>query len=769
MSTQKIKTRQYVSSGAGGGVMSISAGTLSASLGSLVFSNSNGLAFGLSGSTITGSYTQNPATSLVFSNSNGVTFGMNAGTLTASVATNYQSPGAYLTTAMASNAGSNFLSTSQSSLFFQTSQSSLLQGSGNYLTTAMLSNAATISNINVSAGASSLNLSAITFSNSNGVTFGLSNNSVLTASVQTNYLTTAAQSNQVVNSFNGKTGQISLNVGSSLSSSTNGSSTTFGLASNITTALQSTGNYLTTAMQSNAATISNIKISAGASSSNVSAVTFSNANGVSFGYDGTNITASVAAAGGAQTGISGIAAGGVTATSGTIIFSNSNGVTFGVNGQTMTASVQTNYLTTAMQSNAATISNINFSAGTTSQNLSALTFSNSNGISFGLSGNSVVTASYTVPNIAGFLTTAAQSNQVVNNLNGSTGQISLNVGSSLSSSTNGSSITFGLASNITTALQSTGAYLTTARGSTDAIGLNTAQTNVTWTVNSSGLSFNAAGYAGTGTSATNASITLNSAGIQISVAAPGGGAAVNFSGGTTSNNLQTLVFSNSNNVSFGLNGSTMTASVRPDGTYSSWQMTGGFISSGFQYGQSILQISGQNIQGYVTGTQINAWVFGSTKSTTNNSTYALTLGMSMGIYTKTGSTLSLASSASFSTNLTNSSNANTVAYGFMRMISGTANINITPGDYWFAILSSTASANQASITISNFGLVNGAAFYQDVFGGAPNASKQLFPGMGSYSTSTNGLPASMAFGDIRAGGGNGFFSGPWMGVLNYTA
>ncbi len=42
------------------------------------------------------------------------------------------------------------------------------------------------------------------------------------------------------------------------------------------------------------------------------------------------------------------------------------------------------------------ISNINVFAGTTSNNLSALTFSNSNGLSFGLNG-SIITGSYTVP------------------------------------------------------------------------------------------------------------------------------------------------------------------------------------------------------------------------------------------------------------------------------------------------------------------------------------------------------------------------------------
>jgi len=91
----------------------------------------------------------------------------------------------------------------------------------------------------------------------------------------------------------------------------------------------------------------------------------------------------------------------------------------------------------------------------------------------------------------------------VSQLNGSQGTLSLVAASSLSASTNGSTISFGLASNITTALQSAGAYLTTARASTDGVGLNTAQTNVVWTVNSSGISLNASGYAGIGTSCNN--------------------------------------------------------------------------------------------------------------------------------------------------------------------------------------------------------------------------------------------------------------------------
>lgn len=281
-----------------------------------------------------------------------------------------------------------------------------------------------MSAINVSAGGTSNNLSAVTFNNSNGVSFGLTG-SVITATVKTDYLTTAAQSNQVVNSLNGSTGQISLNVGISLSSSTNGSSITFGLASNITTALQSAGNYLTTARASTDAIGLNTAITA--------------------------------------------------------------------NGVSMTA--------------------------------------NSSGLSL---------------NFPAFLTTAALSNHSHNLATTTTNGSVIVV-----ATTNSAGATIAVPPFLTTA-QSAGNYLTTARASNDAIGLNTAQSNVTWTVNSSGLSFDARGYAGTGISATNATITLNSNGLAISVAAPGAGGAVNFSAGTTSNNLQSVVFATGNGITFGL-------------------------------------------------------------------------------------------------------------------------------------------------------------------------------------------------------------------------
>ena len=100
----------YETNAPGGGItnINISAGTLSQNLSAFRFNNSNNVSFGLSGSTITASASYPTQTAFVFSNSNGVTFGTNGSTVTASVNTNYQAPGAYLTTAALSQDSSKY-------------------------------------------------------------------------------------------------------------------------------------------------------------------------------------------------------------------------------------------------------------------------------------------------------------------------------------------------------------------------------------------------------------------------------------------------------------------------------------------------------------------------------------------------------------------------------------------------------------------------------------------------------------------------------------
>lgn len=502
--------------------MDIEAGSSSGFLSSLSFSNDNGVSFGLNGSTITASVntvggssatisagTQSDTLSqLVFADSNGVTFGLDNGTITASV------------------------------------------GVG--------------ANINISAGTTSNNLSAFTFNNGNGISFGL-DASTITASH--NALT--SQSNQAVSAGNGSFTFQTLTLADS--NGVSFSTGTQGIFATVKT------DYLTTAMASNR----------GSDFVQASAV-----------FAGTNATGTIASDGiSVSVAAQSVQPVAVSASNGsynfsTLKFIESNGVTWATSTDGVRASVKTDYLTTAMASDAgsnfvqatAAIVGTNVSGtiasdkisisvnaqssvdqkvslyglGNTTQNSS--TVLSLNALSFnGLGGNTVGFSNGSIQ-ISG-VTTRVEYNLL--SIEGNT------LGTNTFNASDYDNIVLYGGNNITlsgssrTVTLSVGNYITTARASTDAIGLNTAKTNVTWTVNSSGLSLDAGGYAGTGTSASNASVTLNSNGLAISVAAPvttnGLISAVNVSAGTTSNNLSALTFANSNGISFGLNASTITA------------------------------------------------------------------------------------------------------------------------------------------------------------------------------------------------------------------
>jgi hypothetical protein len=575
-----------------------------------------------------------------------------------------------------------------------------------------------LTNINVSAGTTSNNLSALTFNNSNGVSFGL-NGSVITATVATNYLTTAALSNHshafatttttgasiIVGTTNSNGVTIGVpsflttaqapgaylttaalsnhshnfattttNGASIIVGTTNSAGVTIGVPAYLTTA-QAPGAYLTTARASNdaiglnsALTANGVSVTANSSGlslnfpaflttaalsnhshgnptlnlTNLSGTTASNSNGFTLSLS--------AGAGGAGDGVNILAAGTQTAnTTGTVIFNNGNGITFGMsNSSVITASH--NGLTTARASNdaiglntAITQNGVSMTANSSGLSLkfpaflttAALSNHSHNFATTTTNGASIIVATTNSNGatiaVPAFLTTAAQSNHS-HNLATTTTNGSLIV----VATTNSAGATFAVPPFLTTA-QAPGAYLTTARASTDGVGLNTAQTNVTWTVNSSGISINASGYAGIGTSATNASITLNSNGLAISVAAPGGGGAINVSAGTTSNNLQTVVFSNSNGVTFGLSGSTITASTN---TAATMAMAGGTQANFVSYlsfhdspnmSWQLSSNAGNLYSNSIVGTPYINFSAGTTSGNRSNITLSNANGVSFGI------------------------------------------------------------------------------------------------------------------------------------------
>jgi hypothetical protein len=237
-------------------------------------------------------------------------------------------------------------------------------------------------------------------------------------------------------------------------------------------------------------------------------------------------------------------------TSGTIVFTNANGVSFSINGQTLSASVAAVSSLSAtgivsISSNGNTISigapvqSINFSAGTTSNNLTNVVLSNSNGVSFGLNG-STITGSV-----------AAQSAQTQNVVVPSAGTQTATSGTVIFSNSNGFSFGMSNSSVIT-------ASYTVPTQTVQTIGLyalgNTTQNSST-TLDARSISFQGAGIA---------SVGYSNGSVVISVPSGGGaGDGVNIlaAGTQTANTTGSVLFSNSNGISFGMsNSSVITAS-----------------------------------------------------------------------------------------------------------------------------------------------------------------------------------------------------------------
>lgn len=120
-------------------------------------------------------------------------------------------------------------------------------------------------------------------------------------------------------------------------------------------------------------------------------------------------------------------------------------------------------------------------------------------------------------------------------------------------------------------------------------------------------------------------------------------------------------------------------------------------------------------------------------------TTAKTATLSFGLYSLTGSTLSLANSASTST-------APTANTGLWITFSTSAAQDITPGDWFFAFMSSTSSNGNLSVVANIHPTIqrsHGGPFFR-----------------GYYTVTTTAFPASIATSDMaKEGNGAGDFTG----------
>lgn len=228
------------------------------------------------------------------------------------------------------------------------------------------------------------------------------------------------------------------------------------------------------------------------------------------------------------------------------------------------------------------------------------------------------------------------------------------------------------------------------------------------------------------------------------------GAPVNFSAGTTSGNLGSVVFSNSNGVSFGLSGSTITASAAGGGgvQLSAVRALPFDVSTSTAIGQNVLQVYPFFNPVPFSASVANAHIT-NFASSSSNSSYAGAISWYVGLYTRNNSTLSLASSGSQVHQWTDTGGASYSLITGQRPITAPINVNYTGGDLWVAFMSATSFTNTNWFTASNFAVQDQLTAQElPIIGSSSNSTIGLMKGQGVFSTTTGALPNSMAFSQI---------------------
>ena len=667
----------------------------------------------------------------------------------------------------------------------------------------------------ISAGASSQNTGTITFSNSNGVSFGL-NNGVFTGSVSPGAgigavqvsNTTYTSGTILYSNANGIT--FGSSAGNAVTASYNstqfaGTGTTFNGA-NISGSI--THNSLGINLSLSGPTESGVGIAAVGSTITGGTVSFSNSNGVTFGMNGSTITASVAAAGGAQTGISSVIVSNTTYTSGAISFSNANGLTFGSSaGQAITAS----YNSTQFAGTGTTFGGTNVSASMT-LNSAGLVLS----LSGGAGGGGVNTATFYVQS------------QSTNGSSGTMALSSLNVAGYGLVSVGMSGGTLQISGPSTTSYSPLSVGFSTGGNTAGTTAITQSQVvfaggaNITLSGSTNGSSqtisiVGGAGGAGFSGGVSTGGNTAGNTGTQTGTFLLAGGNNITLSVGTAAGGAQTITVSaaNQSNQTVGLYGvgnTTQNSSTTLDARTISYDalgaMTVGFSNGSVQLSapaiSSIVGVGGisvstnvstisvyenpitrliypQNlltalsapgnatisvqyvaVNWPVTASRLDALVGWSGSSSATTNTCAIALSAYAAIYTRNASTLSSLSSGSTQTTYTYASNSagqTGLTQSAIRPISVPINVSMTPGEYFvgFNFITATSSVGLSTTNLAQTLSVMGAAQIQSAinyaeFGAGTATSSNLYYGMGLYSVASTGMPVSIGLGNINQTG-----------------
>lgn len=286
--------------------------------------------------------------------------------------------------------------------------------------------------------------------------------------------------------------------------------------------------------------------------------------------------------------------------------------------------------------------------------------------------------------------------------------------------------------------------------------------------------------------------------ISLSAAAAGPGGGIAISAGTASQDEGTIVFSNSNGVSFGLDGSTVTAShnglttaaasdhSHGNPTLALTNLTGTTASASNGFTLSLSAGAGgaeATLNGWLrdasyevkTISAAEAWVFVRPyplehnvafsgagipvyASWAANSTGTVTIRVELGVYTDNASTLSLSMSTFFQDTITMSgNNATSSSYRGFRMVPFNWTQTLTSGNYYIGLWSSRTTSGGANVLSFSFlGMTQAGTAYSGWFGSASNTSINSVLGQGLWAGgTTDALPSAMNLTSISGTGTQG--------------
>ena len=227
--------------------------------------------------------------------------------------------------------------------------------------------------------------------------------------------------------------------------------------------------------------------------------------------------------------------------------------------------------------------------------------------------------------------------------------------------------------------------------------------------------------------------------------------AVRISAGTTNADISNFSFSNANNVSWGINGSTITASVNAGGA-------GATLSSYDPYGYGAESVAGAigNASLYFSpytpeyAFQHDRIIFPIQFSNASNSSNSCTMSLSVGIYSKNASSLSLIGSTSTSIAYTASGTAGNYSLaGGIRHLTIPWTSTQTQAEYYLGVWSRT-SANAGGQTFNQMLVSQPNSSASGLWGVASAASFQNRLGQGAYSASvTTAMPSAVSISQIN--------------------